>query len=119
MTISERIELGVLVVSGFLVGILTTAFLMIRIGAIPFPITAVVAGVVNIALLKLAAQYTRSAWQYAPLIAWTFVTVLGILPIFGNGALLADWRLLALLALGLAVPAVYVSSARMNQLTRD
>lgn len=118
MSVTSRIELGILVVSGLLLGILTSAFLLVRIGSWPFPITAVIAGIVNIVIWKIAALYTRSAWQFAPLIAWLVVTVMAMLPIFGNGSLLTDWRLFLLLGLGLAAPAFYISNSRMRDLTK-
>ncbi|EGD56871.1 hypothetical protein [Gordonia neofelifaecis] len=119
MSIGDRVELGVLTVSGFLLGILTAAFLLVRIGSFPFPITALIAGVVNVLILKIAETYTKSAWQYAPLIAWTFVTAMAMLPVFGNGSLIGDWRLLLLLACGLALPAFYASTARIRNLTQS
>ncbi|WP_026918337.1 hypothetical protein [Gordonia shandongensis] len=117
MTVGERLELAVLTVAGFLTGILTTAFVLATVGGVPFPISALVAGVVNVALLRLAGSYTASAWQYGPIVAWTFVTMLAVLPIFGNGTLVPDWRLLLLLGCGLAAPAVYVSTMRFNDPT--
>ncbi|MGB6243937.1 MULTISPECIES: hypothetical protein [Gordonia] len=117
MSVAGRIELAVLTVSGLLLGILTAAFLMIRVGGWPVPVTAVIAGVANVVILKLAASYTRSGWRFAPLVAWTAVTLAAMLPLLGNGALIGDWRLLLLLACGLAVPAFYASNARMRELT--
>ncbi|MBY4570927.1 hypothetical protein ACE11G_05045 [Gordonia sp. PS3] len=119
MTIGDRLELAVLTVSGFLLGILTAAFLLIRIGAWPFPVTALIAGVANVLILRLAESYTKSAWQYAPLIVWTFVTAMAMLPVFGNGSLIGDWRLLLLLACGLAVPAFYASTSRVRNLSQS
>lgn len=118
MTIADRVEFAVLIGSGLLLGILTSAFLMVRIGGFPFPITALIACLGNILLWRIAALYTKSPWQFAPLAAWTIVTILAMLPVFGNGSLIGDWRLLLLFAFGLAVPAFVASSARMKTLTQ-
>lgn len=117
MTVTDRIELGVLTVSGLLLGILTSAFLMIRVGGFPVPITALIAAVVNVVIYLLASSYTKSAWQFAPLAAWTLVTVLTMLPLFGNASLIGDWRLLLLFACGLGVPGYYASNRRLKSIT--
>ncbi|MBM7366827.1 hypothetical protein [Gordonia hydrophobica] len=117
MTAGERIELVVLAVSGLILGIMTAAFLGIYVGGVPLPVTAVIAGAVNVVLYVLAASLTASAWQFAPLGAWTLVTVLAMLPLFGNGSLIGDWRLLLLLACGLGIPAYYASTRRLKAIT--
>lgn len=115
----DRFELAVLTVSGFLLGILTAAFLMIRIGGVSAPITVLVAGAVNVLLLKLASMCTDTSWQYAPLGAWTLVTVLAMLPLFGSAAFIGGWQLLLLLACGLALPGYWVSNTRMKAITAN
>ncbi|ALG84122.1 hypothetical protein [Gordonia phthalatica] len=115
MTRVDRLEFAVLVVGSVLLGILTAAFLMVRVGSFPFPITAVIACAVNLLIYRIAAAYTESAWQFAPLGAWTLVTVLAMLPVFGNGSLITGWRLLLLLILGAGVPAYYASNARLKR----
>lgn len=114
MTRIDRVELTVLVLGSVLLGILTAAFLMIRVGGFPFPITAVIACAVNLVIYRLAASYTESGWQFAPLAAWTLVTVLAMLPVFGNGSLITGWRLLLLLILGAGIPAYHASNARLK-----
>lgn len=117
MSISARVELGVLTVASALLGILTAAFLLIRVGGYPFPITALIAGAANLVILELASSYTPTAWRFAPLAAWTLPTVLAMLPVFGNGSLIGDWRLLLLVACGLGVPGFIASRARLKALT--
>ncbi|GAC56232.1 hypothetical protein GOHSU_04_01010 [Gordonia hirsuta DSM 44140 = NBRC 16056] len=105
MNVTERLELALLTVAGALLGILCCGFLMIYLGSIPFPITALVAGVGNLGLLWLAGQYTESGWRFAPLGAWTLVVVLAMLPgLHGSGQWISGLPLLLILALGLGIP---------------
>lgn len=112
-----RIDLAVLTVGGVLLGIMTAAFLMIRVDAAPLPVTVLVAGAINLVIYRLAAACTASVWQFAPLGGWTLVTVLAMLPLFGNGSLISGWRLLLLLVCGAAVPAYYASNDRLKRVT--
>ncbi|MFT3714525.1 MAG: hypothetical protein QM774_00865 [Gordonia sp. (in: high G+C Gram-positive bacteria)] len=94
-----------LTVAGLLTGILTASFVMLYLGHVPFPITAVIAGLVNVLLLRLASSYTSSGWRFAPLAAWVIPVVFEMLPVTGSEPLIYSWQLLLLLLLGLALPA--------------
>ncbi|MFM9376753.1 hypothetical protein [Gordonia sp. VNK21] len=99
-----RLEFGLLVLSGLLLGVLTSFFLLLTVGPVPVPVTALGAGLGNLVLLWMAGKYTSGTWRYTPIMAWAFVTVLAMLPLFGNAPLLGDWRLLLDLIIGLGVP---------------
>ncbi|GAA4477233.1 hypothetical protein GCM10023094_18930 [Rhodococcus olei] len=98
--------LALLVFDGFLTAILAVLFLPIRVGAVPLPLSALVAAVVNVLLVAGARTVTDRPGRAAlPLIGW----FLGFLACMvggpgGDALLLADWRTLLLLAGGL-VPA--------------
>ncbi|MFT4089040.1 MAG: hypothetical protein QM658_18170 [Gordonia sp. (in: high G+C Gram-positive bacteria)] len=107
MTAGARTELVVQTLSGFLLGVMTTFFLLVRVGGAPFPIAIAAAALGNTLLLKLASDCTRSAWRFAPLAAWGLVTLVGMMPgIAGNGALLDGPWLLLLMVLGFGTPAI-------------
>lgn len=104
MTVGDRFELGLLTMVGVLGGILCCGFLMISWGPIPFPITALIAGAVNLGLLWLASRYTTSAWRFAPLAAFTVVVIIAMLPIGGSAPWISGLPLLLIVGLGLGMP---------------
>ncbi|MFD4467506.1 hypothetical protein ACFWPA_04350 [Rhodococcus sp. NPDC058505] len=103
----DRVVLVLLVFDGFLTAILAVLFLPARLGSVPFPISALAAAVVNIALLVGARTVTDRPARYAlPLAGW----FLGFLICMvggpgGDSLLIADWRTMLLLVAGV-VPAV-------------
>ncbi|MFZ2510677.1 MAG: hypothetical protein WAW85_06260 [Gordonia sp. (in: high G+C Gram-positive bacteria)] len=105
MSVDERVELGLLTAASVLLGILCCAFLMISWGPIPFPITALIAGAVNLGFLWLAGQYTPSAWRFAPLAAFTLVVIIAMFPVGGSAPWITGLPLLLILGLGLGMPA--------------
>ncbi len=117
MTVGDRVELAVLTVCGFVLGVITVFYLNLLIGSVPVPISVLVAGVGNLVLLQLASKITESSWRYAPMIAWALVALVAMVPgVNGNGALIGDWRLLLLMLCGLGLPAVAHSMNRLNNL---
>lgn len=104
MSIADRIELGLLTAVSVLLGIVCCGFLMISWGPIPFPVTALIAGLANFGILWLAGQYTSSAWRFAPLIAFTVVVVIAMFPIGGSAPWISGLPLLLIIALGLGIP---------------
>ncbi|GAA4676208.1 hypothetical protein [Gordonia humi] len=117
MSVADRVEIGVLTVSGVVLGLLTVFYLDLYIGAVPVPVTAIVAAVGTALLCRLAGAITESTWRYAPLIAWTAVVIVAAVPgLNGNGALIGDWRVLLLLVCGLGAPAAMTYAARLNNL---
>lgn len=106
MTADDGVALALLVVADALLTILCCAFLMISLGAIPFPVTALIAGAGNLAFLWLAAQYTSSPWRFAPLAASALVIVIAMVPgLGGSAAWITGLPLILMLLLGLGVPA--------------
>jgi hypothetical protein len=105
--------LALLAVDGVLSAIGGALFLPSYIGAIPFPISALVSGVVNAALVWLAGRWTTSA-RVAALPLWTWLLAVLFMcqtgpggdVIFAGRGVMA-YGLLFLLAAGLA-PSVWV-----------
>jgi hypothetical protein len=87
-------------------------FLPLRIGSLPFPISALISGLVNAALVWAALQWTSSPRVAAlPLWSW-LLTVAGLTfggpgdDIVFGGVGIMEYAPLLLIALGAAPPAV-------------
>lgn len=86
--------LALLALDGVLTALAAAFFLPMYLGTVPFPVSAVVAGAVNMALVWVALQWTSSP-RLAGLPLWTFlatvVLMLFVLPggdiIFGDAGL--------------------------------
>ncbi|MFW0786654.1 facilitated glucose transporter [Gordonia sp. CPCC 206044] len=116
----DRILMAMLVVDGFVVGVMSVAFAYLRFGGVAIPVAAVVAGVVNSVLLWLAAAHTDSPVRYLPLIAWLLALVIGALSgPGGDVALVPDGTLLLptllLLVIGAGLPALLARSGRLPE----
>lgn len=114
----DRFLLALLVVDGFVVGLLSVAFAYLRVGGVAFPVAAVLAGVVNCVLLWLTAAISDGPARYLPLLAWLLALVVGALPGPGGDMVLSpDGALmlptLGLLAIGAGLPFVLVRSGRL------
>jgi hypothetical protein len=105
--------LTLLAVNGVLCAIATTFFLRLHIGSWPFPVSALIAGLVNAALVRVALDYSPSPRIAAvPLVTW-LLTVL-VLTLGGPGddivfgaQSVTDYVLwLVLVALGTLPPAM-------------
>ena len=105
----DGLQLGALVVDAIALALLEVFFLPLRFdglllpnwGAIPFPITVVVALVTMPLLVSRAAGVSaRLLVAGAPL--WAWLVTIGVVGIVGpeNMVLLQDWRTLLLLACG-------------------
>lgn len=65
--------LAVLTLDGIIVAVLGALYLPLRLGGVPFPVSALAAGLVNALLVWAAALWTESPRIAAlPLIAWLF-----------------------------------------------
>jgi hypothetical protein len=103
--------LTLLAVDGVLCAIAAAFFLPIRIGPVPFPISALIAGLVNAALVWAAMQFTSSP-RLAALPLWTWLLTVAVLTlggpgddiVFGGVGLMA-WAALLLIVLGTLPPA--------------
>lgn len=100
-----RVTLAVLVFDGFLCAVLSVLFLPLYLGATPFPISILVAAVVNLVLVIAARSTTgRSGSAALPLLAWSLGFLLCMFGGPGGDVLLlaSVWTLL--LFLGALIP---------------
>lgn len=118
MALIDRILLGFLALDGLVVGVLSVGFFYTRFWGEPIPVVALVAGLLNVALLWLAARTTASPARYAPLAAWLIVFVIvalsgpgGDVVIYLDGATALASGLLLLFGLGL--PVAVIASGRL------
>ena len=110
--------LALLAVDGVLSAVLGTLLLSMYLGTIPFPVSAVLSGLVNAALVWAAGHWTDSK-RLAALPLWTWLLTVAVLTVggpggdivFGGRGILA-YSVLILLLLG-AMPAALVLR-RMN-----
>ncbi len=104
----RAVVLTLLAVDGIISAVLAAFFLPLRLGAVPFPISALLSGVLNAALVWAALQWTSSPRLAAlPLWAW-LATVAGLtFPGPGDDAVFsAEWALLLLIVVGALPPAL-------------
>ncbi|AOS61722.1 hypothetical protein [Actinoalloteichus hymeniacidonis] len=99
---TDRAVLVVLILDAVLIALLGMFFLPLYVGTVPVPVSALVAGIANLWLVREAARLsTRVAVVAAPLAAWLTVVVLfAFIRPGGDVVLLDDWRSLLLLAVG-------------------
>jgi hypothetical protein len=111
------VVLAVLTVDGVLSAVAGSVFLPLYLGPVPFPISALLSGLVNAALVWAALQWHRSLRVAAlPLLAWLLVVF--VLVIFGpdggvvlGGAGIAAVTPLLLMVLGALPPALILRRA--------
>ncbi|WP_433199881.1 hypothetical protein ACQP1G_07395 [Nocardia sp. CA-107356] len=102
--------IGVLVLDALITLALEVLYLPTYIGTVAFPLSAVLAGVVNVLLVMGVHSVThRISAALLPLAAWTF----GFLACSATGPggdilLASDWRTLLLLFCGLVPPLLYL-----------
>ncbi len=110
----DHVLLAVLTGDGFIVGLLSIAFLNVHVGVVPVPVTALLGGLANAVLLWLAAGHTGSSARMLPLAGWVIAMGVGLFGGPGGDALLfTDWRTLLLVLLGAGIPAVVSWSGRL------
>ncbi|OBG29206.1 hypothetical protein [Mycobacterium sp. E3198] len=105
------VVLALLAVDGILSALAGALLLPSYLGSIPFPISGLLSGLLNAALVWAAAQWTKSA-RVAALPLWTWLLTVAVMSmggpaddvILGGRGLLAYGALL-LIALGVAPPA--------------
>ncbi len=106
--------LALLAVDGVISALTGALFLPLYLGAVPFPISALASGLVNLALVWAAVHWTDSARLAAlPLLTW-LVTVAALTLggpggdiVFGGPGVMA-YSVLVFLALGAAPPALFL-----------
>jgi hypothetical protein len=104
----RAVVLTLVAVDGVISAVLAALFLSFRLGPVPFPISALISGVVNTALVWAALQWTTSP-RLAALPLWTWlVTVAGLtLPGPGDDAVFTGtYLVLLLIVLGALPPAL-------------
>jgi ABC-type branched-subunit amino acid transport system permease subunit len=107
------VVLAVLGLNGVLSALVAIFFLPLRIGAVPFPISALLSGVVNVALVWVGLQWT-SVPRLAALPLWTWLATVLLFTVvtpgddivFG-GAGIMEFGPVLLVALG-ALPAAWL-----------
>ena len=112
LTPLRPVVLTLLAIDGVLSAIAAAFFLPLRIGSVPFPISALVSGLVNAALVWAALQWTQSPRLAAlPLWCW-LLTVAGLTlggpgdDIVFGGVGVMEYAPLMLIVLGALPPAL-------------
>lgn len=103
--------LTLLAVDGVLCAVASAMFLPLRLGSTPFPISALIAGLVNAALVWAALHWTSSP-RIAALPLWTWLLTVFLMTVVrpGNdvlfgGAGVMEYAALLLIVLGTLPPA--------------
>lgn len=104
-TARERTLLALLIFDGFLCAILSVLYLPLYIGGTPFPVTILIAAVVNLLLVRTARSLTgRTGIGVLPLGAWLFGFFVCMLGGPGGDVLLLGSVSTLLLLIGAIVP---------------
>jgi hypothetical protein len=108
--------LTLLAIDGVLCALATTLFLPSYIGSWPFPISALIAGLVNAALVWAALHWTSLPWAALPLGCWLLTVAVFSLGGPGDDLVLAgagvmQWAPLLLILLGTLPPAAVLRRA--------
>jgi hypothetical protein len=80
----RTVVLSLLAVDGIICALATALFLPLYIGSVPFPISAVIAGALNLALVWAGLQWTTST-RLAALPLWTWLLTVALLTLGGPG----------------------------------
>lgn len=81
---ARPVVLGLLAVDGIICAFAAALLLPSYIGAVPFPISALVAGIVNLTLVWAAAQWVTET-RLAALPLWTWLFTVAVLTFGGPG----------------------------------
>ncbi|NLE81756.1 MAG: hypothetical protein GX610_19685 [Rhodococcus sp.] len=115
-TPQDKVLLALLAFDGFLCAILSVLFLPLYVGGTPFPVTILIAAVVNLLLVRTARSLTgRTGTGMWPLGAWLFGFFVCMLGGPGGDVLLLGSVWTLLLLIGAVVPsAVFLWKAAMS-----
>jgi len=113
VSLLARIILVVLVVDALELAVVELLYLPLRVGAVPFPITILLAAVSTPWLVRSAAELGGPRGAAAlPLVAWVLAFgVLGLGAVGGDVLLPVDWRPVLLLGAGMVPAAVVLGRA--------
>jgi hypothetical protein len=101
----RAVVLTLLAIDGVISALAASFFLSLYLGRFPFPISALISGLLNAALVWAALQWTLSP-RLAALPLWTWLATVAALTFPGPGddaVFSATWQVLLLLAVG-AIP---------------
>ena len=73
----RAVVLTLLAVDGVISAVLASFFLSLRLGPVPFPISALISGLLNVALVRVALQWTSSP-RLAALPLWTWLATVAV-----------------------------------------
>lgn len=115
-SVLRGIVLGLLAVDGVISAVLGTLFLLTYIGAVPFPISGLISGLVNALLVWAGLQWTSSP-RLAALPLWTWLFTLAAMAFYGgpdndvlfgasSGPAFDQWSPIVLLVLGASPPVI-------------
>jgi hypothetical protein len=105
---SRAVVLTLLAIDGVISAVLAAFFLSIRVGPVPLPISALISGLINAALVWVAIQWTSTP-RLAALPLWTWLATVAALTFPGPGddaMFSAQWLLLLLIVVGALPPAL-------------
>ncbi len=84
MSVASRVVLGVLALDGVLSAVAGALLLPVYLGRIPFPIAALLSGLLNVALVWAAGHWTDSK-RLAALPLWTWLATVAVFTLGGPG----------------------------------
>jgi hypothetical protein len=110
------VVLGLLAVDGVISAVLGALFLLLYIGAVPFPVSALISGLINALLVWAGLQWSPSP-RMAAIALWTWLFTLAAMTFFGGpgddvlfgavgGPVFDQWSPFVLLVLGVVPPAM-------------
>ena len=104
----RAVVLTSLALDGVISAVLGAFFLPLRLGPIPFPISALISGLLNAALVWVALQWATSP-RLAAVPLWTWLATVAALTFPGPGddaVFSAEWLVLLLIVVGALPPAL-------------
>lgn len=105
LSLLDPVILGVLVIDGFICGVLSVIFLPSYLGTTPFPVSILVAAVVNLGLVIVARTVTTTGKAALPLAGWIAGFLLCMSGGPGGDVLVMSSPLTFLLLIGALAPA--------------
>jgi hypothetical protein len=83
-SVQRGLVLGLLAVDGVISAILGGLFVQIRLGGVPFPISALISGLVNALLVWAGLQWTASL-RLGAVALWTWLLTVAVMTLGGPG----------------------------------